>query len=287
MAQKVPSMRANEMKYSDNLEEITGYKRSIFVVGITGGGKSAFCNFLANAKVFEESFGFVSKTKAAGACKFNFHNEDVLIIDCPGFCDSKRLAEDTQDEICKVGVMAKDGTDAVAIVVSSMERFSDNHRNVLNQLECLGGDLWEHAFLVFTRESKVMKEFGVKNGDEYIEMVSMSKACPPVLKEWLDKVKRRYICVDSKKKFQNVPYREDKCIKIFSMIDQIRKNTGNVRYSNSMMNQGANIFRQIARERERQQDMEKLARQLKEQQLSDKRDVEEAQRQYKDLEARL
>ena len=287
MAEKNSSMSESARKFYDNFTEFTGYKRSIFTVGITGAGKSTFCNFLANAKIFEEGFGLVSKTQVAGACKFNFNNEDVLIVDCPGFCDSKRPAEDIQDEICKVGVMAKDGTDAVAIVVSSMERFSDNHRNALNQLEYLGGDLWEHAFLVFTRESKVMKEFGVNNGNEYIEMVSMSKDCPPVLREWLKNTNRRYICVDSKKKFQNVPYREDKCSQIFSIIDQIRKNTGNVRYSNSMMNQGAKFFRQIARAKETQQGMEKLAMQLKEQHLSDKKAIEEAQKQHRELEIRL
>ena len=137
----------------------------------------------------------------------------MLIIDCPGFCDSKRPPEDINDELCKVGVIAKDGTDAVAIVVSPMERFSDNHRNVLNQLEFMGGSLWEHAFLVFTRESEIIEETGVNEGAEYIENMSQSKDCPPVLKEWLDKTKRRYVCVESKKKFINEAYRNDKCTK--------------------------------------------------------------------------
>ena len=288
MAQKNPGiMSDSNIEFYDNFKEFTGYKRSIFMVGITGAGKSTFGNFLANDKIFEEAFGFKSKTQVVGACKFNFNNEDVLLIDCPGFCDSKRPAEDIQDEICKVGVMAKDGTDAVAIVVSSLERFSDNHRNALAQLEYLGGDLWKHAFLVFTRESKVMKEFKVNNGNEYIETVSAEKDCPPVLKEWLENTNRRYICVDSKKKFQNVPYREEKCTQIFSIIDQIREDTGNVRYSNSIMNHGARFFRQLARAKENQQGMEKIAMQLKEQHLSDKKEIEEAHKKHKELEAQL
>ena len=284
MADKFPQKELNELKLSendakfyDNFEEFTGYKRSIFMIGITGAGKSTFCNFLANEKLFDEGCGFVSKTQVAGACKFNFNSEDVLIIDCPGFCDSKRPAEDIQDEICKVGVMAKDGTDAVAIVVNSLERFSDNHRNVLNQLEYLGESLWEHAFLVFTRESKFIKEFTVKSGEEYIELISASSECPPVLTEWLKKSQRRFICVDSKKKFQNEPYRNEKCMKIFEFIDEIRTKTGNVRYKNSMMKQGAKFFREVTKARQTEEGMQKLAAQMERQRQEDGKKLEEAQ----------
>ena len=275
---EIHKLSESEQKFYDNFQEYKGYKRSIFMIGITGSGKSTFCNFLANEKLFEEGSGFISKTQRAAACKFNFNSEDVLIIDCPGFCDSKRPAEDIQDEICKVGVMAKDGTDAVAIIVNSMERFSDNHRNVLNQLEYLGGSLWEHAFLVFTRECKVIKEFSVKSGEEYIEMISSCGECPPVLTEWLVKTQRRFVCVDSKKKFQNQPYRNEKCTQIFGIIDEIRRKTNNVRYSNSLMIQGSKFFRQFTIARKSEEGMQKLAVQMEQQRREDKNKIEEAQR---------
>ena len=277
-----PEMTKKEKVFFENFQEYTGYKRSIFMIGITGAGKSTFCNFLANKKVFDEACGFASMTQQAGAYKFNFNAEDVLIIDCPGFCDSKRPPEDISDELCKVGVIAKDGTDAVAIVVNSMERFSDNHRSVLNQLEFLGGSLWDHAFLVFTRESKVMKEFGVTEGAQYIEMMSQSKDCPPVLKEWLSKTKRRFLCVESKKKFQNEAYRNEKCTKIFSLIDQIRKDTKNVRYNNSIMKQGAKFFKQLSQARRTQEGMQKLAVQMEQQRQDDKKALGAAQRKLEE-----
>ena len=277
-----PEMTKKEKVFFENFQEYTGYKRSIFMIGITGAGKSTFCNFLANKKVFDEACGFASMTQQAGAYKFNFNAEDVLIIDCPGFCDSKRPPEDISDELCKVGVIAKDGTDAVAIVVNSMERFSDNHRSVLNQLEFLGGSLWDHAFLVFTRESKVMKEFGVTEGAQYIELMSQSKDCPPVLKEWLSKTKRRFLCVESKKKFQNEAYRNEKCTKIFSLIDQIRKDTKNVRYNNSIMKQGAKFFKQLSQARRTQEGMQKLAVQMEQQRQDDKKALGAAQRKLEE-----
>ena len=281
-AHKETKLSESEKKFFDNFEEFTGYKRSIFMIGITGAGKSTFCNFLVNEKLFDEGCGFISKTQVVGACKFNFNSEDVLIIDCPGFCDSKRPAEDIHDEICKVGVMAKDGTDAVAIVVSSMERFSDNHRNVLNQLEYLGGSLWEHAFLVFTRESKIIKEFGVTSGEEYIELISSSSECPPVLAEWLKKTQRRFICVDSKKKFQDELYRNEKCSKIFSLIDDIRIKTKNERYNNSLMKQGAKFFRQLAKARQSEEGLQKLTVQMERQRQEDKKKIEKAQRKLEE-----
>ena len=276
-------MAANYWKYcQDFIGYLTGHKRSIFMIGITGAGKSTFCNFLANEKIFEEGSGFASKTQTVSSSEFKFKSEDVLIIDCPGFCDSKRPPEEMHEELCKVGVIAKDGTDAVAIVVNSMERFSDNHRNVLNQLECLGGSLWEHAFLVFTRESKVMKEFGVSEGAEYIEMMSKSKDCPPVLKEWLDKTKRRYVCIESKKKFQNEAYRNEKCTKIFSLIDQIRKDTKNVKYNNNTMIQGAKFFKELSQARRTEEGMQKLAIQMEQQRQEDKKALEDAERKLKE-----
>ena len=272
-------MAANYWKYcQDFTGSFTGFRRSIFMIGITGAGKSTFCNFLANKKIFEEASGFASKTQTVSSCEFRFKSEDVLIIDCPGFCDSKRPPEEMYDELCKAGMIAKMGTDAVAIVVNSMERFSDNHRNVLSQLEHMGGSLWEHAFLVFTREAKVVKEFGVKEGSEYIELMSLSKDCPPVLKEWLEKTKRRYVCVESKKKFQNEVYRNEKCIKIFRLIDQIRKETKNTRYNNSIMKQGAKFFKQLSEDRKSEESMQKLAIQMEQQRQEDKKALEAAHR---------
>ena len=134
MADKIPPKdlkEQNDAKFYDNFQEFTGYKRSIFMIGITGAGKSTFCNFLANEKLFDEGCGIFQKLRQQ-VLAFNYNSEDVLIIDWPGFCDSKRPAEDIQDEICKVGVVAKDGTDAVEIVVISLEKFSGNHRNALN-----------------------------------------------------------------------------------------------------------------------------------------------------------
>ncbi|KAI6657923.1 hypothetical protein LOD99_15641 [Oopsacas minuta] len=280
--EQAQTLSKKEKEFYDKFQEYSGYKRSIFMIGITGAGKSTFCNFLANDKLFDEGCGFISKTQQAGACKFSFNSEDVLIIDCPGFCDSKRSPEDIQDELCRVGVMAKDGTDAVAIVVNSMERFSDNHRNVLNQLEFLGGSLWEHAFLVFTRESKLIKEFEVGRGEEYIELISADKNCPPILSEWLKKANRRYVCVESKKKFQNEAYRDEKCNKIFELMDDIRITTNNTRYNNSMMKQGASFFRQIAEARRKEDGMQKLAIQMEHQKNEDKKIIEEAQRKLEE-----
>ena len=138
------------------------------MVGFTGAGKSAFCNFLANEEHFKAGGGFESVSQRVSCCKFNFNQQEVLIIESPGLCDSNREDSEIFNEICKIGVIAKDGTDAVAIAVSSIERFSDNHRKAFIMMEQMGGSFWEHAFIVFTNEREALKRNKVKTQEEYI-----------------------------------------------------------------------------------------------------------------------
>ena len=257
------------------------------MVGITGSGKSSFGNFLANNLFFSEGFGMISKTVITQAHQFQFKNEEVLIIDSPGFCDSKRPTEEIQEEICKVGVMAKDGTDAVAIVVNSIERFSDNHRNVLEQLNALGGALWDHAFLVFTREAQIIEDYKVKSGADYIEMVRRNPNCPPVLTEWMKNTRERHVCVDCKRHFNNEKYRVEKCREIFRIIDQIRIDTGNVKYTNMMMNQGAKLWRQIAKVKQAENAAKEFRKLMEQQNLEDKKAIKEAIKKQKELEKEM
>ena len=231
-----------EKKFYNEVKPQTGYDLSIFMVGITGAGKSAFCNFLANEKVFVDGGGFMSVSQGGACCRFQFNSEDVLVIDSPGFCDSIREDCEIFNELCKIGVIAKDGTDAVAVVVNGLERFSDNHRKAFTMMEQMGGSFWKHAFIVFTNESETLRRNNVKTPKEYIDHVSKDKKCPPILKEMLLKTENRYIFVDSIGCFQNEEYRNDKCNQIFQFIHKIREINNNARYSNTIMLQGQKFF---------------------------------------------
>ena len=198
-----------EKKFYNVVKPQTGYDLSIFMVGTTGAGKSAFCNFLANEEVFVDGGGFMSVSQGGACCRFQFNSEDVLIIDSPGLCDPIRKGSEIFNELCKVGVIAKDGIDAVAVVVNGLERFSDNHRKAFCMMEQLGGSFWEHAFIVFTNEREALRRNKVKTPEEYIDKISKDKKCPPILREMLLKTENRYIFVDSINCFQNEEYRND------------------------------------------------------------------------------
>ena len=250
-------LSAEEKKFYNEVKPETGYDRSIFMVGTTGAGKSAFCNFLANEEVFEDGGGFMSVSQGGACCRFQFNSEDVLIIDSPGFCDSIRKDSEIFNELCKVGVIAEDGTDAVAVVVNGIERFSDNHRKAFTMMEQMGGSFWEHAFIVFTNEREALRRNKVQTPEEYIDKVSKDKKCPPILREMLLKTENRYIFVDSIGCFQNEEYRNVKCHQIFQFINKIREINNNTPYNNTIMLQGKKLF-------EERQEADKKLKELEE-----------------------
>ena len=263
-------LSAEEKKFYNEVKPETGYTRSIFMVGITGAGKSAFCNFLANEEVFEDGGGFMSVSQGGACCRFQFNSEDVLIIDSPGFCDSIREDCEIFNELCKIGVIAEDGTDAVAVVVNGLERFSDNHRKAFTMMEQMGGSFWKHAFIVFTNEREALRRNKVQTPEEYIDKVSKDKKCPPILKEMLLKTENRYIFVDSIDCFQDEEYRNDKCHQIFQFINKIREINNNTRYNNTIMLQGKKFFEERQEADERLKELEETLKR-RDKELEDER----------------
>ena len=244
--------------FYDNVKEynFTNCKYSLLIVGPCGAGKSAFCNFLLKDKKFKEAIGILAGTEKADYCTIPFKEGDMLVVDCPGFCDPKRSHEDIMKEISKAAILCRDGMDAVGIVVDPTSRFTETQKISYEMIDSVGGNFWKHAFIIFNREKKLEKNFGSAN--DYIQQVTKDAKCPTEFKELLNKVNNRYICVESTKRCDDEAYWGMKRDNLLAMIMQIKEyNAGGV-YMNSFMNCGQITYKSLVELMEKMQErMEK------------------------------
>ena len=210
---------------------------SLLIVGPSGAGKSTFCNFLVQEKRFKEAAGMMAGTEEAAYFKYPHFDENVLVVDCPGFCDPKRPHEEILNEICKAAILCRDGVDAIAIVINPMDRFSESEKVSYEQIELFGGNFWKHSFILFSHEHKVKKKMEVNDAREYILKIQSDPNCPPQLTKLLNKVENRFMCVESSKRFKDTEYREKAFADIYAMILSMRE-CNKEAYVNTIMSKG-------------------------------------------------
>ena len=139
----------------------TQFDKAVMFVGAIGAGKSTLCNFLVKRENFETALRPFSVTKEAKCDIFPFEGHHYMIVDCPGFLETKEENEKkVLGELCRAGVMARDGVDAMALVINLVERFSDkHHKQAINILNTLGINFWNYMFIIFTHEDEMKDSF--------------------------------------------------------------------------------------------------------------------------------
>ena len=237
-----------EIDHTDFYENVKEYnftdcKCSLLVVGPCGAGKSAFCNFLLKEKQFTEAMGFLAVTEKADYCIIPGIDGDMLVVDCPGFCDPKRSHEEIMKEISKASILCRAGMDAVGIMIDPTSRFTETQKISYEQIDSIGGNFWKHAFIIFNREKKIEKSFG--NADEYIQGISKDPKCPAELKELLNKVDNRFIFVESKKRCGDEDYWCKIRDNLVAMIMQIKENNAGGLYMNTLMKYGQAAYKSL------------------------------------------
>ena len=264
-------------------------KYSLLIVGPSGAGKSAFCNFLLKEERFTEAMGLLSVTEKADYCRIPGRDGDMLVVDCPGFCDPKRPPDEIMEEISKAAILCRDGMDAIGIVIDPTNRFTETQKISYEQIDSIGGKFWEHAFIIFNREKKIENKFG--NANDYIKQVTEDPKCPPVLNKLLNKVDSRFICVESKKRWGDEDYWDKVRDNLLAMIMQIKEyNAGGV-YMNTFMKHGKTVYESLIElYNEMVQNMDKMQIRMKEQtlQIEDiKKDGELERIEIKELRIKL
>ena len=207
--------------YDYGIEEC---KHSLLVVGPTGAGKSAFCNFILGEKRFEEATGFIAGTGKADHCVIRSGFGDMLVVDSPGFSDPRRTTDEVIEEICKEATLCRGGMDAIGIVIDPTSRFTETQKQAFEQMDLFGGEFWKYAFIIFNRENDILEDFGSSDGRAVIIQMMNDPNCPEAFKSFLDKVDSRFIFVESKKRREDQVYREEVKNSLLAVILQLKEN---------------------------------------------------------------
>ena len=167
------------------------------MTGVTGSGKSTFCNFLCCSDAFESKCGFASVTTRSAAATITMQGKKIKLIDTPGFCDDHETEEEHMQEFGQALVLASKGVNAIGLVISAKARYTSNEANTIEYMTEFP-DMWPYMFIIFSNAGSLGKT--EQERDMQLKELLKQERCPKSLIQLLDKVKNRYILVESVQK---------------------------------------------------------------------------------------
>ena len=217
------------------------------VTGVTGNGKSAFCNFLSCSKTaFETGCGFASITDKSAAAIITMQGIRLKLIDTPGFCDDYNDEDEHMKEFGESLVLASKGVNAISLVISVKSRYTTNEKTTIDKLSQFQ-ELWPFMFIIFTHANCL----GASEEDQKKTLQSNFEAerCPAALNDLMQKVSNRYILVESiKPSGDPEAYYQTKTKELHDMITTIHKAANYQLYSNELFNSTKELLDKLAKE---------------------------------------
>ena len=221
---------------------------TLLVTGVTGSGKSALCNFLSCSNTaFEASSGFASVTDKSAAAIITMQGKRVKLIDTPGFCDENETEEEHMEEFGQAVVLASKGVNGIGLVINAQERYTSNEKSTIDQLSEYQ-ELWPYMFIIFTHA----RSLGVSEEDQNKQLQSNFEElrCPESLKDLMQKVKNRYILVESIKPSSDPEdYYQKKTKELEKMISSIYEANGFQVYTNELFNSAKAVLDKLMKEK--------------------------------------
>ena len=197
------------------------------VIGTTGSGKSALCNFLSCSNTaFEARCGFARVTEKSTAAIITIQGKRVKLIDTPGFCDDFETGD-----IDEALVIASFGVNGIGLVIHALALYDTNFSSDIEYLSQFQ-DLWPYVFIIFTHA----RALGVTEEDQNKRLQSKFTKLrfPKVMKDLMQKVDNRYILVESIKPSDDPEdYYQRKTKELETMISSINEANGFKLYTNN------------------------------------------------------
>jgi len=232
----------------------SNYDYSLLVTGVTGSGKSTLCNFLCCSKnAFEAHTGFASVTSKSAAATITMQGIRLKLIDTPGFCDDYETEEEHMNEFGEALVLASKGVNAICLVISAKARYTANETNTIKYMTEFP-ELWPYMFIFFTNAASI----GANENERNVNLQANFKhpRCPDALKELMQKVKNRYVLVESVKPSQNPEaYYQTKTTQLHSMIVELNEANNHQLYTNALFRKAKEMIDKLYKEKKDAEDM--------------------------------
>ncbi|CAA7033289.1 unnamed protein product [Microthlaspi erraticum] len=193
--------------------------RTLVLLGCSGNGKSATGNSILGRDAFESKGRAAAVTKECVLQNVRRANGQIInVIDTPGLFSLLPSNEATIREILKCSRLAKEGINAVLMVLSLRNRLTEEEKSALLVLKILfGSDIVDYMILVFTNEDSL--------DDNSDTMKDYLEECPD-FKEILTACNNRMVLFDNRPKADKNK-KAEQVQELLSLVEEVMRKNNN------------------------------------------------------------